>query len=181
MNFKIWICFFCVVFSFSKLAAQENNKIPRLEKVAISNSGTFAYFPKTETAKTFDISYSEDSAKIYTGDFIHNDFHFAIIVVKMKENMHTKEEKENMMIAYLDYLQLSFEIKKTAGYGKGHTLESSPKAVGIIDYWQDKEEEKWAVKAWADGNILSVMMLYGAKEYPIFNIQQMFLDGFRFK
>jgi hypothetical protein len=98
----------------------------------------------------------------------------------LNAKLSTYKEKEDVLIGYLDYLQTTFGIVNAAGYGKGHLLASSPNATGILDYWEDGEGNKWAVKAWADENKLGVMMLYGPKEYPYFNVQQMFLDGFRF-
>ena len=66
------------------------------------------------------------------------------------------------------------------GIGSGHTLESNPIAKGYIDYWEDVEGDKQAVKAWIDGNYLSVMYIAGDIDNMNFNLQQMFLNGFRF-
>ena len=170
-----------MLFCSVTLSAQTAQKVPRLTKTAVSNSGCYAYFPSSTDKIKFELTYSQDSAKVYTGEVIDGDYHFAIIVVKMKEKLPNYEEKEKMLVGYLDYLQTAFEITNAAGYGKGHQLESNPNATGIIDYWEDAEENKWSIKAWADENTLAVMMLYGPKEYPIFNVQQMYLDGFRFK
>jgi hypothetical protein len=85
-----------------------------------------------------------------------------------------------MITSYLDFLQGQFGITGAAGYGKGHTMETAPNAIGVIDYWEDAEGLQYAVKSWCDGDFLSVMILYGAGEYPIFNAQEMFLNGFRF-
>lgn len=177
---KILFVFTCFLIS-AKLFAQSDYKAPRFTKVAVGNSGTFAYMPNWKEANKFDMAYSPDSAKVFTGDFAEGEFHFSIIVVKLKDKVNTKEEKEDLTVAYLDYLKTQFEIEQSAGYGKGHTMESNPAAVGIIDYWEDKGKDKWAIKAWADQGTLAVMMIYGPKEYPNYNVQSIFLDGFRFK
>ena len=174
---------FFITFIFCSISVfgQSEYKAPRLTKTAISNTGCFAYLPDNKIEKKFDLSYSPDSSKVYTGDFEDGEYHFAIILVKMNESLTTYQEKENMLINYLDYLKTTLEIKSSAGYGKGHTMSSSPTANGVIDYWEDKDEAKYAIKAWADENVIAVMMLYGPKEYPYFTVQQLFLDGFRFK
>ncbi len=163
------------------LLAQSTPKVPRLSKTPIGNTGSFAYLPENKATNPFELSYSPDSSKVYTGDFLEGEHHFSVILVKFNFSLNTQLEKENMILNYLEYLKTSFNIVQSAGYGKGHTLESAPEATGVIDYWVDKDKDKWAIKAWADGNTLAVMMLYGATEYPIFNVQQMFLNGFRFK
>jgi hypothetical protein len=172
---------FLIAIVYANMAwAQSAPKVPRLMKTAISNSGCFAYLPKGIADIAFEISYSPDSAKVYTGEVIDGNHHFAIIVVKMTQKLTSLEEKENLMTGYLDHLRNSFEVIQSAGYGKGHRLESAPNAIGMIDYWEDKDHNKWAIKGWTDNNIIAVLMLYGPETYPIFNIQQMFLDGFRF-
>jgi hypothetical protein len=177
---KIIVLFLLIAFK-AMVFAQTSPRAPRMVKTPVSNSGCYAYFPKAEAELKFELSYSEDSAKVYTGEVVDGVHHFAVIVVKMNQKLSGKEEKENMLIGYLDYLKTSFEVKNAAGYGKGHQLESAPNSVGVIDYWVDADANKWAIKGWTDENILAVMMLYGPEDYPIFNVQKMFLDGFRFK
>lgn len=176
---------FILILVFSKLtlaaSTQSEQKIPRLVKTPISNTGCSAYFPKVDQELTFELSYSQDSSKMYTGEVEHGTHKFAIIMVKMNHKLSETKEKEELLTNYLDYLKTSFEIAKSAGYGKGHTMESEPKATGVIDYWEGKDKTQWGVKAWAAEDVLAIMMLYGPEKYPIFNVQKMFLDGFRFK
>lgn len=155
-------------------------KAPRFVKQPIENTGCYAYFPN-DVEMVFDLSYSPDSSKVYTGDFLSGDFHYSIILVQLKDLvMEDAVEKEEMLVSYLDYLQESFSIVGSAGYGKGHTMESNPAAVGMIDYWEDNEGDQWSVKAWADGSTMAIMFIYGATEYPSYGAGQLFLNGFRF-
>ncbi len=162
------------------LSAQ--NTVPRLSKFSVAQTGCSVYFPGDPGA--FERSLSQDSSEVYTGEVEHGDFFFALILVNFTdataEGFKTKEDKELVMENYLDFLQEQFGITEAAGYGRGHTLESAPDAAGVIDYWEDAEKTQYAVKSWCNGRFLSVLLLYGAKEYPHFNVQQMFLNGFRF-
>lgn len=155
-----------------------NAQVPRFTKYPIGDSGAAAYFP---AEPNFDISYSEDSSRVFTADVEVDSFLFSIIAVEFKENLGDDiAVNETLLIAYLDYLQSAFEIVGAAGYGKGHTSEHNPKATGIIDYWKDTEGNSYQVKGWVDGGYLAVMIISGPGDYPIFNVSQMYLNGFRF-
>ncbi|ASS50635.1 MAG: hypothetical protein A3D31_13815 [Candidatus Fluviicola riflensis] len=162
------------------LAQEDEFTPPRFVKQPIENTGCYAYFPN-DVEMVFDLSYSPDSSKVYTGDFLSGNFHYSIILVQLKDLvMQTTEEKDDMLVSYLDYLQGTVGIVGSAGYGKGHTMESNPSAVGIIDYWEDDEGDQWSVKAWADGSTMAILFIYGATEYPSYGAGQLFLNGFRF-
>ena len=172
---KLFFYFF-LIFLFTNSFGQ---KVPRFSKIAISNSGCFAYFPGTPT--NFNASFSEDSSIVYTGSFDFDGYTFGIVSVKFaRKTGANNEELENLLIAYMDYLKTFFDISSTAGYGKGHTLESNPDAIGILDYWEDKSGNQLNVKAWVDHYYLGFMYLLGKTEYPNINIVQLFQNGFRF-
>lgn len=164
------------------LAAQSDTKIPvpRLSKIPIGQSGCSAYFP--DGMSEFELSKSEDGSDVYTGEANVDGYYFACITVKFAEPLTniSAEEQEELLISYMDYLKNNFGIITSAGVGRGHTLESAPDARGVLDYWEDAEKTKFAVKGWVNSNYIGIMILYGPTEYPIFNVQQMYLDGFRF-
>ncbi|MCL5073002.1 MAG: hypothetical protein M1308_19250 [Actinobacteria bacterium] len=129
----------------------------------------------------FDISYSEDSSIVYASEVQVDNHYFGLICVKFFSKLEgTDSEKEDLLINYLDFLKTAFKIKESAGYGKGHSLESCPSAKGVIDYWEDEKGQKWQIKGWINEEYLSVLYIYGKLEYPNFNIANMFLNGFRF-
>lgn|SRR5574343_148410 len=176
--------FFVVTFLFLSFfgSAQETEEFqaPRYTKQAISESGVFLYLPKSEDMG-LEKSFSDDSSEVYTLEVEEGGFHYAGIVVKLNgTTLETYDDRESMLINYMDYLQSAFSITEVAGYGKGHTLESAPEAVGVIDYWYDGEDE-WAVKGWATKTHLVILMLYGADEYPSITSQSLFLNGARFE
>lgn len=153
---------------------------PRFTKTAIGESGCYAYMPPGEIE--FSLEYSPDSSKVYSGEIYVDGYSYAVIAVKFNEAtvLETAEEKNDMLVSYLDFLKESFSITESAGYGMGHTLEKFPDAVGAIDYWLDVDGDVWEIKGWADSNTLGIMMIYGPTDYPNFNAQQLYLDGFRF-
>lgn len=176
--------FFIVTFLFLSLisVAQETKEFhaPRYSKQVIGESGVSLYLPQSEDIG-LEKSFSDDSSEVYTLEVEEGGFHYAGIVVKLYgTTLETYEDRESMLINYMDYLQSAFSITEVAGYGKGHTLESAPEAVGVIDYWYDGEDE-WAVKGWATKTHLVILMLYGADEYPSITSQSLFLNGARFE
>ncbi len=176
--------FFIVTFLFLSLigVAQETEEFhaPRYSKQVIGESGVSLYLPQSEDIG-LEKSFSDDSSEVYTLEVEEGGFHYAGIVVKLNgTTLETYEDRESMLINYMDYLQSAFSITEVAGYGKGHTLESAPEAVGVIDYWYDGEDE-WAVKGWATKTHLVILMLYGANEYPSITSQSLFLNGARFE
>jgi hypothetical protein len=149
--------------------------VPRFSKVELG-AGMQAYFPsKPEVERTL----SQDSSDVYTGEVAWKEFFFSTIAVKFSAPF-ADEELEPLAESYLDFLKGQFGVTGSAGYGRGHTLESNPKAKGIIDYWEDGEKNQYSVKVWIDPNYMGVMVIYGPKEFPNFNVAQLFLNGFRF-
>jgi hypothetical protein len=149
--------------------------VPRFSKVELG-AGMKAYFPsKPEVERTL----SADSSHVYTCEVAWKEFFFSTIAVKFSQSL-TDEDLELLAESYLDFLKGQFGVTGSAGYGRGHTLESNPKAKGIIDYWEDGDKNQYSVKAWVDPNCMGVMILYGPKEFPNFNVAQLFLNGFRF-
>lgn len=173
---------FILLLSSKAVFAQETEEFhaPRYAKQAIGQSGVSVYLPQTEDLG-IELSLSEDSSEVYTVDVEESGYHYAGIVVKLYgTTLETFEDRESMLINYMDYLQSAFSITEVAGYGKGHTLESNPDAVGVIDYWSDGTDV-WAVKGWANSTHLVILMLYGEEEYPSYSSQELYLNGVRFE
>lgn len=155
-------------------------QMPRFQKQAVGDSECSVYFPGL--APEADTSFSPDGSKVYTQEIsttYWGDYTFSAIVVRLKD-IDLKNQEEHVLTAYLDFLKNSFSITEAAGYGKGHRLESHPSAFGIIDYWQDGEGSTIAVKAWGAENTIGVLLITGPKIIEPFNIQEMFLNSFRF-
>ncbi len=175
---KLFFFFFILILSNVK---SQSTSIPRLEKMSIPECGCSVYMPKGTTP--FNKSFSSDSSLVFTAEYITEDnFSFSAITVKFKESLgNDKTTNEDMLELYMDYIKSQLSITSSAGYGKGHTMEKYPDAIGIIDYWENSAGFQFAVKGWIDGENLAIFYIAGTKEYPHFNLQQMYLDGFRFE
>ncbi len=151
-------------------------KAQTLKKYAVSNSGCSVYM--FCDPGRFDIDHSEDSSTVYTAQCKTGDVTCGVICIRLLEQVNDLAEAEELMISYLDYLKLDFEIKSAAGYGKGHKLNNATNTTGVIDYWKDGGKNNWKVKAWTDGKFIGVLFAYSQNELPEPKINA-FLDSFR--
>ncbi len=144
------------------------------KKYAIGNSGCSFY--NYCDAKIL-IEYSLDSSKVFKGECIVGDVTYGVICVKLLQPVIDLTAAEDMLIAYSEYIKNTAEIKRTAGYGKGHRLNNNENTRGIIDYWEDADNDKWKIKAWTDGSYIGFMYAYSSKDLPETKVNA-FLNGF---
>lgn len=149
-----------------------------LKKVPVGKSGCSVYAFCTLTFT--EPGYSQDSSLVYTSECISKDsVNYGVICVKLKAGIDNLDNAEGLLISYMDYLKTSFNISKSAGYGKGHQLAKNENTRGVIDYWEDTDKNSWKVKGWTDGKFIAVLYGYSLKELPEQKLN-LFLDGFRF-
>ena len=165
---------------FSQPEKATSPKIPRLVKTDIGQSGCAAYLP--EGMPEFGLQMSEDSSDVYTSEMEIDSFVFGCIAVRLSQPLvnFSAEDMEALLVSYMEFLKGPFEITGATGYGKGHRLDGFPEARGVIDYWEDGNGNQYAVKGWVDQKYIGFLYIGGAREYPYVNVQQMYLDGFRF-
>lgn len=160
---------------FILFAGNSFSQTPGFTKLEIGTTGCTAYFPGE---MNFELSYSDDSSEVFTGEISAGTMDFAIICVKFKVAIGDDQAaNEELLIAYLDYLKQALGIVSSAGYGKGHTMEDHPSATGIIDYWEDAAQQEFRVKAWVDDRFLAVLYLKGDNNSSICDV---YLNSFRF-
>ena len=151
---------------------------PRLQKFSLAESGFQAYLPFYP--ENVELSWSDDSSKVWTGEVEGGDYLFGVICVEFAEPIgYNAEDNTALLESYLDYLKEAFEIVESAGYGYGHTLESTENAIGILDYWVDSDEASWSIKGWVSNRYLAVLYVGGDRE-PDVSSANMFLNGIRF-
>jgi len=164
---------FTPLLAFFLIAAAANAQ--SLKKYSISNSGCSLY---SYCESKYDVDYSDDSSKVYTGECTIGEVTYGIICVKLLTIINDLDVAEEMMVSYVDFLKNSFNIKKAAGYGKGHHLNNNENTRGILDYWEDKELDKWKIKAWTDGKFIGFLYAYSKKELPEAKVN-VFLESLR--
>jgi len=163
------------IFLIALLISCASSYAQTLKKYPISNSGCFLY---SYCESKYDVAYSSDSSRVYTGECLAGDVTYGVICIKLLNPVADLLNAEDLMVSYLEYLKGSFNIIKVAGYGKGHRLNDNDNTRGILDYWEDKELDKWKIKAWTDGKYIGLMYVHSKKELPESKIN-IFLDSFR--
>jgi hypothetical protein len=154
-----------------------NGHAQLLKKYSIGETGCTLYL-YCDPGK-FDVDYSEDSSKVYTGECIKEDITYGVICIRLLAPITDLNAAEEVMISYLEYLKASSNIISAAGYGKGHILNNNENTRGVIDYWKDKDQNNWKIKAWTNGVFIAVLYASGKKELPETKVDA-FLNGFRF-
>jgi len=149
-----------------------------IKKYTIGNSGCAIYM--FCDPGEFEVTYSEDSSVVFTGECKPDSVSYGLICVKLKEAIPAGDNSEMLLISYLDYLKTAFTVKSAAGYGKGHTMEKKPEARGVIDYWTDAEGNEYKVKGWTDGKFIAVLYVFSNGKLNYLPKQDIFLNGFRF-
>jgi len=147
-----------------------------LKKYPISNSGCSIY---NYCAINYQLSKSQDSSQIYTGECKKDDITYGVICVKLINPVTEMMMAEDLIISYADYLKESFKITKASGYGRGHMLDNNEKTRGIVDYWSDAEDTNWKIKAWTDGKFIGFLFVQSKKPLTE-GIINVFLDSFKF-
>jgi len=146
-----------------------------LKKYPIGNSECSFY---NYCESKFTVSKSQDSSLVYTGECSRENITYGIICIKLLNPVDDLTMAENLVVSYLDFLKGNFNITRAAGYGKGHRLNNNENTRGILDYWVDKDGDKWKIKAWTDGKYIGFLYAYGKSELPEAKVN-LFLDGFR--
>lgn len=145
------------------------------KKFPIGNSGCSLY---SYCEQQYNISLSEDSSKVYTGECLLNEVAYGVICIKLLEPVDNLIMAEDLVVSYLDYLKKNFDIVKAAGYSKNYLLKDNRDTRGILDYWKDKEGNNWKIKAWTNGKYIGCLYVYSKKELPEAKVNA-YLDGFR--
>jgi len=79
-----------------------------LKKYDIGSSGCKAYF--FCNPGQFEITYSEDSSTVYTGDCKADSLNWGIICVALKHPVPPGQEAEGLLTSYLDFLKTVYKI-----------------------------------------------------------------------
>lgn len=126
-------------------------------------------------------SFSEDSSDVYTMEISSDTALLGAIVVRFKEDIGTDSTVlTGLLWSYMQYLnQSSFKFKNVVPPGYGHKMETNPKAHGIIEYATNEEGTEYGLKGWIDGKFLAILYIGHNRPFN-FNLEQLYLNGFRF-
>jgi hypothetical protein len=150
-----------------------------LKKYDIGSSGCKAYF--FCNPGEFNLTYSEDSSKVYTAECKADSLNWGIICVALKQPVSPGQDAEDLLTSYFDFLKTVYKISTAAGYGKGHSMKNNADVKGMIDYWTDQDGDEWKIKGWTDGKFIAVLYVYANGKLNETSEVNLFLDGFRFK
>lgn len=148
-----------------------------LKKYAIAGTGcSVNSYCKPE----FKITYSEDSAKVYTSECGTDDIYYMVICIEMKKTIPDIADAQSVLKDYVRFLKVQFKITSSSNFSDYHILNQNKNTLGITEYWKDDEQLNWKVKGWTNSRFLTVLLAYSKKELPEATVNP-FLDGLLFK
>jgi len=165
------LCCFLFVSSFTLSYSQP------LKKYAIGGTGCTV---ESYCEPKFGITYSGDSAKVFTSECGNNDIYYMVICIQVKQTLTPVSKAEAALITYTNHLKTQFKVISSTGFSTGHKLNGRENTRGIIEYWKDNEQFNWKIKGWTDGKFIAVLLSYSKKELPETTVDP-FLDGLLFK
>lgn len=148
-----------------------------LKKYAIGGTGCSVY---SYCEPKFGITYSADSAKVYTSECGSNKIYYMVICMELKQAIVPVSKAETALITYVDKLKTQFKITSSTGFSKGNKLKGRKNTLGIIEYWKDNEQFKWKIKGWTNGRFIAVLLAYSENDLPEKTVNP-FFDGLLFK
>ena len=153
---------------------------PKFRKQPISQTGCYAYLPEGFVWE--ESTKSEDGSRMYQGSKLFDGgYEFGFIMVQFLDPFtnSSKEDLENLLISYADYLKQTFKIASSVGYGRGATLASDNSVSGIIDYWEGDDKAQWSVKGWINKNYLAFYYILGPDDKAD-KFREIYFNGIRF-
>ena len=167
------LVFFAFLLS-SQLCAQPTKSGQK--RINIGETGC-SYLNYCDTPFSEDLT--TDSSNLYSVECVDGGATYGLICVLLKTPFDDLAMAEDMLIAYLDYLKENFTITRTVGYSRGYRLNHADSTRGINDRWEDSEGDKWNIRGWTNGKVISVMYVYSQKSVPETKAEAYF-NGFSF-
>lgn len=159
--------------------AQETVK-PSFRKYPVESTGCFLYL--LTPPGNWSVEKSEDGSDVYTHSQEVENFSYDVIAVKFADPLTgaVREELEDLLISYLDFLKGQFEVSESIGYGRGHQLPGDETAIGVLDFWKGADGSQTKIKGWINEGFLAVLLVSGTTDPSENAYTDVFLNGFRF-
>lgn len=153
---------------------------PELENYQINETGYSALFPANPGKA--EVSLSDNELYVYASEVEFAGVRYGLVMIPLENNFINSEKEvlESVLISYMNFLKLSFDITSSIGFIKEQRHPRNERATGILDFWEDEKKAQWAVKGWIDNDVLAI--LYVNSQNPSsMPVPYGFLDGFAFK
>ncbi len=141
--------------------------------VAATASAQWRLYPVEQTGikvlmpldpQRFEITQLDNGSQLYIQEVQYENYIYGAIAVVFKTPLAattTEAEKYAALESHLNLFQNVMEIQHTVGYGRGHTRDGYPDMVGVVDYWEDKDELQIQLKGWINSKYIVVLYTRG--------------------
>ncbi len=167
---------FCFIVACTSLPAQT----PQFKTYQVDNTGYFALFPANPGIA--EVTMSDNELKAYSLEVEYASEHYGLVLILLEDKFaqSDRETLQNLLISYMEFMKMSYDISSSIGYIKGQVNITNPTAMGIQDFWEDQNGLQWAVRGWVTNEALAVLYVHSDLPQSTY-VPYEFLDGFVFK
>jgi hypothetical protein len=115
----------------------------------------------------------------YIGQSKIREATYGFATVVLPEMITDPEVYHHKLFTLLEDVYASFRIVYGTGLSYGYTHPGDEKIFGFTEYWQDKDGMDWKVKAWTNGQVMTVLYIRNIGQVKLRD-QDSYLDGISF-
>jgi hypothetical protein len=128
-------------------------KKKQLRTTVIGNTGCSVLFsPET----TFEYTRTDEGDEMYYGERSEKEVSYGVLCARLNDPVSFDEAREITM-SYLQNLRRPFEAPYATGMQVDMEVQETRGLIAIEDYWQDKCQLDWKVKAFASNRVICVL------------------------
>jgi hypothetical protein len=160
----------------SFLAAAFSSALEKPGKITIGAPGCTLSVHKPPTVHRIE---TQEGYPAYIGQSKIREASYGFASVILPEKITDPEVFHKKLYGLLEDVYSSFRIVYGTGLSYGYTHPGDESIFGFTEYWQDKEGLDWKVKAWTNGQVMTVLYIRNIGRVKLKD-QDSYLDGISF-
>jgi hypothetical protein len=160
----------------SFLAAAFSSALEKPGKITIGAPGCTLSVHKPPRVHRIE---TQEGYPAYIGQSKIREASYGFATVILPEKITDPEVFHKKLYGLLEDVYSSFRIVYGTGLSYGYTHPGDESIFGFTEYWQDKEGLDWKVKAWTNGQVMTVLYIRNIGRVKLKD-QDSYLDGISF-
>jgi hypothetical protein len=122
---------------------------------------------------------TQEGYPAYIGQSMINEATYGFATVILPSMITGHDDLQKRLYTLLEDVYSSFRIVYGTGLSYGYTHPGDDRIFGFTEYWQDKGGLDWKVKAWTNGQVMTVLYIRNIGDVKLKD-QDSYLDGISF-